>query len=266
MTGETMYGSRSKELTTLVLDTIVFLARSIFFICESLVLSMVPNRFRKLKVSSWCQISFTHFLQCVRVVNSIFEFLGHNWNYTWAFISQYSHVLLFFLCISIVSIVEFVRFHFNQVSLRVSEIFKLSDEQKRNNELRSLPRKIIEIFFSLKMARNKLLFIWGKKCTIFAEMCRHISSLNGVIESSFNLRIGIFSVYYAWNRFALGHSVNFCSIIKTTAIMTNYAICVNNCSAIQILCPLANRAAIIVFFSFFAHLRATLLMDISQCS
>lgn len=52
MTGETMYASRTEELMTLVFDTIVFFARSIFFICESLVLSVIPNRFRKLKVSA----------------------------------------------------------------------------------------------------------------------------------------------------------------------------------------------------------------------
>lgn len=59
MTGETMYASRIEELMTLVLDTIVFLARSVFFICESLVLSVVPDRFRKLKVSACDRIWHT---------------------------------------------------------------------------------------------------------------------------------------------------------------------------------------------------------------
>lgn len=51
MPGETMYASRSEELATFVMDTVVFFLRSLYFICEAVVLSMVPNRFRTLKVS-----------------------------------------------------------------------------------------------------------------------------------------------------------------------------------------------------------------------
>lgn len=51
MTSETLYGTWFEELTTLVVDVLVFFMRSIYFILESIYLTLLPNRFRKLKVS-----------------------------------------------------------------------------------------------------------------------------------------------------------------------------------------------------------------------
>lgn len=51
MSGETLYSSRWEEVTSFVMDFIVFVLRSIVFICESVYLTLLPSRFRKLKVS-----------------------------------------------------------------------------------------------------------------------------------------------------------------------------------------------------------------------
>lgn len=45
-----MYGSVYEEFTTLFVDIVVFLFKSIFFLLESFYLTLLPNRFRKLKV------------------------------------------------------------------------------------------------------------------------------------------------------------------------------------------------------------------------
>lgn len=47
---ETMYGSVYEDVTSLFIDTMVFLFKSIFFLLESLYLTILPNRYRKLKV------------------------------------------------------------------------------------------------------------------------------------------------------------------------------------------------------------------------
>ncbi|XP_037033851.1 short-chain dehydrogenase/reductase family 16C member 6 [Bradysia coprophila] len=46
---ETMYGSVYEEITSLFVDTMVFLFKSIFFLLESFYLTILPNRYRKLK-------------------------------------------------------------------------------------------------------------------------------------------------------------------------------------------------------------------------
>lgn len=53
---ETMYGSVLEEITTLFVDTLVFLFKSIFFLLETLYLTLLPNRFRKFKVSKYCNM------------------------------------------------------------------------------------------------------------------------------------------------------------------------------------------------------------------
>lgn len=47
---ETMYGSVYEDVTTLFVDMLVFLFKSIFYILESFYLTLLPDRFRKLKV------------------------------------------------------------------------------------------------------------------------------------------------------------------------------------------------------------------------
>lgn len=51
MSGETLYSTRWEEVTSFAKDFIVFILRSIVFICESVYLTLLPKRFRKLKVS-----------------------------------------------------------------------------------------------------------------------------------------------------------------------------------------------------------------------
>lgn len=46
----TMYESRLEHFTSLFVDLIVFWAKSIFYILETIYLTILPNRFRKLKV------------------------------------------------------------------------------------------------------------------------------------------------------------------------------------------------------------------------
>lgn len=45
-----MYGSVYEDITTLFIDVLVFLFKSIFYILETFYLTLLPNRFRKLKV------------------------------------------------------------------------------------------------------------------------------------------------------------------------------------------------------------------------
>lgn len=45
-----MYGSVLEDVTSLFVDMMVFLFKSIFFLLESFYLTLLPNRFRKLKV------------------------------------------------------------------------------------------------------------------------------------------------------------------------------------------------------------------------
>lgn len=47
---QTMYGSSLSELFALSLDFIVFCSKSIYFFLEMLILTITPNRYRKLKV------------------------------------------------------------------------------------------------------------------------------------------------------------------------------------------------------------------------
>lgn len=48
---QTMYGSPLSELFAFSLDFIVFCLKSIYFFLEMLILTITPNRYRKLKVS-----------------------------------------------------------------------------------------------------------------------------------------------------------------------------------------------------------------------
>lgn len=48
---QTMYGSTLNEIFALLLDFIVFCSKSIYFFLEMLILTITPNRYRKLKVS-----------------------------------------------------------------------------------------------------------------------------------------------------------------------------------------------------------------------
>lgn len=47
----TMYGNPLSEFLMLLVDFTVFVARSIYFLLETLVLTITPNRYRKMKVS-----------------------------------------------------------------------------------------------------------------------------------------------------------------------------------------------------------------------
>lgn len=48
----TLYGNPLSEFLMFLLDLIVFTARSIYFLLETLILTILPNRYRKLKVSA----------------------------------------------------------------------------------------------------------------------------------------------------------------------------------------------------------------------
>lgn len=47
----TMYGNPLSEFLMFLVDFFVFAARSIYFLLETLILTLLPNRYRKLKVS-----------------------------------------------------------------------------------------------------------------------------------------------------------------------------------------------------------------------
>lgn len=49
---ELMYENWFERLYSLVLDLLIFLAKSIFYIAESLYYTLLPDRFRKFKVSA----------------------------------------------------------------------------------------------------------------------------------------------------------------------------------------------------------------------
>lgn len=55
----TMYGNPVWEFLMFLVDFVVFTARSIYFLSETLFLTILPNRYRKLKVSrTYCVIFF----------------------------------------------------------------------------------------------------------------------------------------------------------------------------------------------------------------
>lgn len=58
----TMYGNPLSEFLMFLLDFIVFTARAIYFLLETLVLTLTPNRYRKLKVSAVNRIIDTLFI------------------------------------------------------------------------------------------------------------------------------------------------------------------------------------------------------------
>lgn len=47
----TMYGNPLAEFLMFLLDFVVFTARAVYFLLETLILTILPNRYRKLKVS-----------------------------------------------------------------------------------------------------------------------------------------------------------------------------------------------------------------------
>lgn len=47
----TMYGSRVAEFLTFLVDFFVFSTKAIYFMLEALILTIIPDRYRKLKVS-----------------------------------------------------------------------------------------------------------------------------------------------------------------------------------------------------------------------
>lgn len=50
MADGTMYENRLEHFYTLFIDMLVFFAKSIYYIVESLILTILPDRFRTLKV------------------------------------------------------------------------------------------------------------------------------------------------------------------------------------------------------------------------
>lgn len=52
----TMYGNPLSEFLMFLMDFVVFVTRSIYFLMETLILTITPNRYRKLKVS-WHKFS-----------------------------------------------------------------------------------------------------------------------------------------------------------------------------------------------------------------
>lgn len=47
----TMYGNPLSEFIHFLMDFFIFAARSLYFLLETLILTILPNRYRKLKVS-----------------------------------------------------------------------------------------------------------------------------------------------------------------------------------------------------------------------
>lgn len=64
----TMYGNPLSEFLMFLLDFIVFTARSIYFLLETFILTILPNRYRKLKVGA-NHTSSTHFSKRIQYVN-----------------------------------------------------------------------------------------------------------------------------------------------------------------------------------------------------
>lgn len=62
----TMYGNPLSEFLMFLVDFIVFAVRSIYFLLETFILTILPDRYRKLKVSTVLK-STTHFLCFVLV-------------------------------------------------------------------------------------------------------------------------------------------------------------------------------------------------------
>lgn len=63
----TMYGNPLSEFLMFLVDFFVFTARSIYFLLETLILTILPNRYRKLKVSvktTTADILFNHTFEC----------------------------------------------------------------------------------------------------------------------------------------------------------------------------------------------------------
>lgn len=69
----TMYGNPLSEFVMFLMDFVVFVARSIYFLMETLILTITPDRYRKLKVSvaslSSSSSSSTHF--CLQHISKI---------------------------------------------------------------------------------------------------------------------------------------------------------------------------------------------------
>lgn len=73
----TMYGNPLSEFLMFLMDFVVFVARSIYFLMETLILTITPNRYRKMKVSV---ATSTYIFKCQKkhtfssVENSMFDY------------------------------------------------------------------------------------------------------------------------------------------------------------------------------------------------
>lgn len=60
----TMYGNPMWEFLMFLVDFVVFSTRSIYFLLETLILTILPNRYRKLKVSYFKPQNFHQHVYC----------------------------------------------------------------------------------------------------------------------------------------------------------------------------------------------------------
>lgn len=68
---ETLYGSYSEEILSLICDLFIFLCKSIFYILEAVYFSVIPDKFRKLKVSIHFEAKNGRCLKCITILNSV---------------------------------------------------------------------------------------------------------------------------------------------------------------------------------------------------
>lgn len=64
----TMYGNPVAEFLMFLVDFAVFAVRSIYYLLETLILTILPDRYRKLKVSAAAEVDDTLlFVLCIGV-------------------------------------------------------------------------------------------------------------------------------------------------------------------------------------------------------
>lgn len=68
----TMYGNPLSEFLMFLMDFVVFVARSIYFLMETLILTITPNRYRKMKVSVATSTYIPKYQK--KVKNSMFDY------------------------------------------------------------------------------------------------------------------------------------------------------------------------------------------------
>lgn len=64
MSEDRLYVNHVEHITSLLVDLLIFWIKSIYFIAESMYLTILPNRFRKLKVNNFKWFFFSYLVEC----------------------------------------------------------------------------------------------------------------------------------------------------------------------------------------------------------